>query len=318
MKAYYNHQIISSNFKKFFSLSKPLLNNLVIIITSMISAESVVTSDIARKTYLPFHLESLERRFRRFFNYFSSFAYSFYSSFISFVISKYSVKHSDNKVYISFDHMACKDKFTVHLFSLRIGKQGIPLWFRCFKNPASLHSSPYNIDLIKSGIAFCANLFSQRNYHITFLADRWFSFVDILSFIENIGCFYCIRSKGFYKVFYHDSNATPIFKNVRDISPLKNRSRVLKDVFFTRRQFKTNIVVSNYSNTDNPWYLLTNNDTSRAIRNYSYRFGSIESIFKSQKSNGFRLESTNTKKLNILFLCSLLCVLLLFGLLLLA
>ena len=81
--------------------------------------------------------------------------------------------------------------------------------------------------------------------------------------------------------------------------------------------FKTNIVVSNYSNTDEPWYLITNDDTSRAVRNYSYRFGSIESIFKSQKSNGFRLESTNTQKIEHFISLLLLCVLLLFGLLLL-
>lgn len=76
--------------------------------------------------------------------------------------------------------------------------------------------------------------------------------------------------------------------------------------------FKTNIVVSNYSNTVSPWYLVTNDDTSRAIRNYSYRFGSIESIFKSQKSNGFRLESTNTQKIeHFISLFTVMCVALL-------
>lgn len=73
--------------------------------------------------------------------------------------------------------------------------------------------------------------------------------------------------------------------------------------------FPTNIVVSNYSNTDEPWYLVTNGDTSRAVRNYSYRFGSIECIFKSQKSNGFRLESTNTQKIeHFISLFTVMCV----------
>ena len=96
------------------------------IITGMISAESVVTSDISKKLKDDFsfiNLESIERRFRRFFNSFSSLAYSFYSSFISSIISSFKVKHSDKKVHISFDHMFCKDKFTILLFSLRIGKQ---------------------------------------------------------------------------------------------------------------------------------------------------------------------------------------------------
>lgn len=127
MKFYYNQQKISSSFKKFFSnifiFPKPILKNIVFIITSMIVAESVVTSDMARKLKDDFsriHHESIERRFRRFFSSFSNFAYSFYSVFISHIISNFSVKHSDNHVHIIFDHMFCKNKFTIILFSLRI------------------------------------------------------------------------------------------------------------------------------------------------------------------------------------------------------
>ena len=137
MKAYYNQEKISSSlrnfFQKIFSLSKPLLKSLCYII-GMISAESVVTSDISKKLKDDFsliNLESIERRFRRFFLSFSSIAYSFYDSLIKYIISLFIVKHSDNKIHISFDHMFCKNKFTILLFSLRIGKQGIPLWFRC-------------------------------------------------------------------------------------------------------------------------------------------------------------------------------------------
>ena len=130
MKVYYNQKTISSSFYKFFknflSLSKPLLKNISYIITGMISAESVVTSDISKNLKDDFsliYLESIERRFRRFFKSFSSLAYSSYASFISYIISNFNVKHSDNNIHISFDHMFCKDKFTVLLFSLRIGKQ---------------------------------------------------------------------------------------------------------------------------------------------------------------------------------------------------
>jgi len=322
MKAYYNQQKVSSSFQKFFnifSLPKPIIKVLSFIIIGMISSESVVTSDVARKLKDDFssvNLESIERRFRRFFSSFSSIAYSFYSSFITHIISRFSVKHSDNKIHISFDHMFCKDKFTILLFSLRIGKQGIPLWFRCFK--AKHNSDAYSFELIKHGISFCANLFADKNYHIIFLADRCFPHIDILSHIQDIGCFYCIRSKSFFTYSFYDSNSKLVTKHLRDIKPNKYSPKVLSNVFYTRKLFKTNIVVSNYSNSDEPWYLITNDDTSRAIKNYSYRFGSIESIFKNQKSNGFRLESTNTQKFNTLFLFLLLCALLLFGLLLLA
>lgn len=154
MKSYYTQEKISSSLRDFFykisSISKPHLKNISYIITGMISAESVVNSDIARKLKDDFslvHLESIERRFRRFFNSFSSITYSFYSSFISSIISKFCVKHSDSKIHISFDHMFCKNKFTILLFSLRIGRQGIPIWFRCFKGQHN--PDAYKIDLIK-------------------------------------------------------------------------------------------------------------------------------------------------------------------------
>ena len=55
--------------------------------------------------------------------------------------------------------MFCKDKFTVLLFALRIGKQGIPLWFRCFKGKKD--PDAFKSDLIKEGISYCANLFKR-------------------------------------------------------------------------------------------------------------------------------------------------------------
>lgn len=193
MKAYYNQEKIASslrNFFKKFSISKPLLKNLCYIILAMISAESVVTSDFSRKlkdNFSLIHLESIERRFRRFFNSFSSISYSLFETFIKHIISKFCVKHSDNYVHISFDHMFCKNKFTILLFSLRIGRQGIPIWFRCFKGKHN--PDAYSMDIIKQGISFCSNLFSDKHYHIIFLADRWFPHIEILSHIQSLRLF---------------------------------------------------------------------------------------------------------------------------------
>lgn len=127
---------------------------------------------------------------------------------------------------------------------------------------------------------------------------------------KTFGDFYCIRAKSFYSYSFFDSNGILHSKHLRDIKPVSQHSKVLKDVFFTRRLFKTNIVVPTYSNhPDDIWYLLTNDDSRFATKNYSYRFGSIECIFKSQKSNGFRLESTNTKLIeHFISLFSIMCI----------
>lgn len=93
----------------------------------MIKAESVVTTDIIKKLKDPFsevQPRSIERRFERFFNNEKFHVYDLYSSIISSVVHNYKLKNKN--VYIAFDHMYCKDSFTVLLFSLRIGKQRYP------------------------------------------------------------------------------------------------------------------------------------------------------------------------------------------------
>ncbi len=283
---------------------------LATIIFGMINAESVVTSDISRKLKGHFQyvsIESTERRCRRFFFAFSPIAYAFFDALTKHIISRYCVKHCDNKVHISFDHMFVKDRFTFLLFSLRIGKQGIPIWFRCFKGKHN--PDAYKTSLIQEGISYCYNLFEGKHYHIIFLADRWFPNIKILKHIDDIGAFYCIRSKSFFTFSYYDSKGALHTSHLRDIKPLKYTSRVFNDAFYTRLNFKTNIVISCSYKTDEPWYLVTNDDTYHAVKNYSYRFGSIECIFKSQKSNRFRLESTNTQKIqHFISLFTLVCI----------
>lgn len=124
------------------------------------------------------------------------------------------------------------------------------------------------------------------------------------------GCFYCIRAKSFLTFSFYDKNRLLVTKHLRDIKPVAQHSKVLKNVFFTRKLFNTNIVVPTYSNhPDDIWYLVTNDDTRYATKCYSYRFGSIECIFKSQKSNGFRLESTNTQKIeHFISLFTIMCI----------
>ena len=127
---------------------------------------------------------------------------------------------------------------------------------------------------------------------------------------KTFGCFFCIRAKSFFTYSYFDSKGFFRTSHLRDIKPVSQHSKVISDVFFTRNLFKTNIVVPTYSNHPHDiWYLITNDDTRFATKSYSYRFGSIECIFKSQKTNGFRLESTNTKLIeHFISLFTVMCI----------
>ena len=129
-KLYNTQDNLASNLSKFFKnvipdISKPNLKIIPYIILGMIQSESVVTPDIVKTfkgdfSYVnPF---SSIRRLERFFNNHNFNVYDFYDSIIQHVISFYNLKN----VYISFDHMFCRDSFTIFLISLRIGKQRNP------------------------------------------------------------------------------------------------------------------------------------------------------------------------------------------------
>lgn len=61
-----------------------------------------------------------------------------------------------------------------------------------------------------------------------------------------------------------------------------------------------NLVISNSISHKKPFILLTNGDVKNAVKDYSKRFGSIECIFKNQKSNGLSI----VLLLNLLLLCT--------------
>lgn len=77
----------------------------------------------------------------------------------------------------------------------------------------------------------------------------------------------------------------------------KYHSTYYKDILITEHRYKTNIVISDSIDTSTPWIIVTNGDVKRAIKDYSYRFGAIECIFKNQKSNGFNLEKISNSSL---------------------
>lgn len=198
-KLYNTNSQITSDLSKFFkivapSISKPHLKNSTDVILGMIKSESVVTTDIVKNLkdlWSETQPSSTVRRLERFFNNTLFKPYDFYDSIIQYVIKNY--KSKNKNVYISFDHTFCRESFTILFFSLRVGKQGIPLCFRCFKG----NNDPkiFELNLIKEGIYYVHSLFENSDYKLIFLADRWFNFREIMHHIDSLGHEYCIRTK---------------------------------------------------------------------------------------------------------------------------
>ena len=299
-KLYNSFTEVATNLSNYFinssnNISLPQAHNLAYCAIGAIQANSIITSKISvnfKGILSQNKPDSNIKRVKRFFNNSIFNMNNFFHDFISNVLNNYKVKHRDNNIFISFDHSYNKDDFTSIVFSLKIGKQSIPVWFRCFKGTNDKEA--FSLDTIKKGITFIHNLLSSR-YNIIFLADRWFNEPAILKYIDSLGDIFCIRSKTNTLIKLNKSNK---FISLSDIKPRKHSSKLLNDVLYTQKeQVKLNIAISASKNTDDPWYILTNASPSFAIKYYGKRYGAIEFLFKSQKTNGFNLEDTTASNL---------------------
>ena len=297
-KVYNTQKDIARGFVEFFqkimlSMRKTQLKIIPFILHGMIISESLVPLDIAKVLKDDFSLvqiESIIKRIKRLFTNKHFNPYDFYNEIIKYVIANYKKKHDDKRVHIIFDHMFSRDNYTVFMITMRIGKQGIPLWFRCFKGKECPEA--FKEELIKSGITYVSKLFNN-NFDLIFLADRWFNSLGLMKHIDSLGHTYVLRLKKNIKVLHFDKKeGHKVWKQLSDLPKYKYHATVYNDIEFTEEKYTTNIVISDSVDTDDPWIFVTNGSSKRAIKDYSYRFGGIESVFKNQKSNGFYIENT--------------------------
>ena len=298
MNKFYNTQEdFASQIKQFLlkvfpNMRKTQLKIIPYIVLGMILAESCVAHDIAKKLKGDFSFvqqNSVIKRIRRFFKNKLFNPYDFYNKIIAHVLKSYKKKHNDLRMHIIFDHMYSHDNYAVFMITLRMGKQGIPLWFKCFEG---MTSEAYQIDIIKDGITYVSNLLG-KDFDLIFLADRWFDSVAILKHIESLGHTYCIRTRRTCKVLVYDKKeGHKVWKWIDELQGYEWYSTTYKDILITEQEYKTNLVISKKRDVKDPWLIVTNGDPKRAIKDYGYRFGAIETGFKNQKSNGFYLEST--------------------------
>ena len=295
-KVYNTQKDFTSSFKKFLikifpEMRKTQIKIIPAIIFGMISSENVTAPDIAKKLKDDFSLvqtDSVIKRIRRLFKNKLFNGYALYDKFIRFVIKTYKKKHNDKRVHIIFDHMFSHANFTTNMISMRIGTQGIPLWFRCFKGKSD--NNAFREEMIKEGITYISNLFDS-SFELIFLADRWFSSATLIKHINDLNHKYCIRIKSDIKINYYDKKEKHyIWKKAKDLKNYEYHPAYYEKVKLTSRKYETNIVISKKHGVDEPWIITTNNDVQRAIKDYGYRYGGVETIFKNQKTNGFNLE----------------------------
>lgn len=130
--------------------------------------------------------------------------------------------------------------------------------------------------------------------------------------IDSLGDTYYIRTKTNVSITIDNYEDSDMISSISDIEPLLTKSKYFDSVKITSFKYPTKLAVSKTDSHNEPYFILTNGDTRKAIKTYSYRFGSIEFIFKNQKSNGFYLEATKMRNIQAFStLFTLVCVALL-------
>lgn len=133
-----------------------------------------------------------------------------------------------------------------------------------------------------------------------------------MSFIESLGDIYCIRARSNISIHIDNYEDSELIGTISDIEPYFSMSKYFDSVQITSNNFQTKLAVSKTDTHNEPFFILTNGNTREAIKHYGYRFGSIEFVFKNQKSNGFYLESTKMRNIqSFTTLFGLMCVALL-------
>ena len=108
--------------------------------------------------------------------------------------------------------------------------------------------------------------------------------------IKSLGQAYVLRLKKNLKVLHQGKkDKEKVWKSLSDLSKYKFHSAHYNEIELTENKYTTNIVISDSISTDTPWILATNGDYKRAIKDYSYRFGGVETILKIKNLTDFIL-----------------------------
>lgn len=116
-----------------------------------------------------------------------------------------------------------------------------------------------------------------------------------MKYMDELGVTYCIRIKSNLTFYIYDYGE--IAGNIKDVKTKEKEEQYFDRVRITRYNYLTKMAVSKTEGHKEAIYVLTNGKVEEGIKNYSYRFGSIEFVFKNQKTNGFYLESTKMRNL---------------------
>lgn len=302
-----NQEYITTELKKTLEkmiiLSSKRLQNLIYIVLGIITAKSVVLSEIAQELKDCYSTGTENSKIKRIYRFFSNDKINpefIYYHFVYHLMKKYIKRSDSNKLIIIFDHTTIEDRFLILQFSLKVGKRTIPLWNKTFNY---VEDDNKNFKHVKEGLKDIYKILNPYKYDVIVLADRGFKSIDLFEFIDKkLGWKYCIRCTNDILV---EISGNEKVKKLKDISPRKRRTKHLNNVLLTAKKYLCNLAVCKADEESDTWYIISNFDSRYAINEYKKRFD-IEEMFRDMKSNGLNMEDTWTEDLvyfKNLYLC---------------
>jgi len=108
------------------------------------------------------------------------------------------------------------------------------------------------------------------HFYIAFFVHSY-----IIINIDALGHTYVIRIKSDTKVFYQPKNEkNKLWTRLSKLPKQVYHSKSHTEVEIFNERYKTNLVINASHGHKERWYLITNGDPKRAVKDYAYRFGS--------------------------------------------
>jgi hypothetical protein len=262
------------------------LRNLALLVTGLYLARKVHLSLITDEWHVAGRGPSLVNRLRRFLSnfrvsvrdYYRPVAESLISSFrglpIRLIVDTTKIGFSARLLMVS---IAYRRRALPLAWSVHRGKKG---WLAVEKQIALLK---HVAELIPAGS------------DVWLLGDSEFQHVPLISWLEDEGWHYVLRQSGHNMVWWPGGEQIKL----KDLGLREGETRWLGWVYLTQKHHygPVSMVLHWKEGEDEPWYLVTDVEASRAtIKTYQLRMW-IEEMYGDMKGHGFDLEATHMRDL---------------------
>ena len=262
------------------------LRNLALFVAGLYLARQVHLSRITDEWHVAGRGPSLVNRLRRFLSNIRISVRDYYRPVAESLISSF----RDLPIRLIID--TTKIGFGARLLMVGIAyrKRALPLAW-------SVHRGKKGWVAVKKHIALLKYVFEliPKRSEVWLLGDSEFQHISLISWLEDEGWHYVLRQSGHNMVWWAGHPQVKL----KDLGLQEGETRYLGWVYLTREHHygPVSMVLHWEEGEDEPWYLATDVEASRAtIQTYRRRMW-IEEMFGDMKKHGFDLESTHMRDL---------------------